>query len=106
MTLLDWQAEKKDGLKVMGVEASAAVEDLEYSLAHLISAANQVKDIQVNLQASIDNLRQQYFKLQEAKDKHQFLEENRFVRYEMLELQELLVRAGYIDPEEAEKFSS
>lgn len=75
-------------------------------MAHLISAANQVKDIQVNLQASIDSLRQQYFKLQEAKDKHQFLEENRFVRYEMLELQELLVRAGYIDPEEAEKFSA
>lgn len=44
--------------------------------------------------------------LQEANDKHAFMEENRFIRYEMLELQELLVRAGYIDPEEAEKFSS
>ena len=44
--------------------------------------------------------------LQEASDKHAFMEENRFIRYEMLELQELLVRAGYIDPEEAEKFSA
>ena len=58
------------------------------------------------MQASIDSLRQQYFMLQEAGDKHAFMEENRFIRYEMLELQELLVRAGYIDPEEAEKFSS
>ena len=65
-----------------------------------------MKDVQVNLQASIDSLRQQYFKLQEAHDKHQFLSDNKFVRLEMLELQELLVKAGYVDPEEAEKFSS
>jgi hypothetical protein len=62
--------------------------------------------MQVNLEASIDSLRQQYFKLQEAKDKHKFLEENKFIYYDLLELQELLVRAGYIRPEEAEKFSS
>jgi hypothetical protein len=34
------------------------------------------------------------------------MQENRFIRYEMLELQELLVRAGLINPEEAEKFSA
>ena len=33
------------------------------------------------------------------------MEENKFILYDMLELQELLVRAGYIDPEEAENFS-
>lgn len=42
---MDWQSERENGLDVMGIESSAAVEDLEYSLAHLISAANQVKDI-------------------------------------------------------------
>jgi len=34
------------------------------------------------------------------------MEENKFIHYDMLELQELLVRAGYINPDEAEKFSS
>jgi hypothetical protein len=42
---LDWQSEREDGLKRMGVESSDAIEELEFSLAHLISAANQVKDI-------------------------------------------------------------
>lgn len=34
------------------------------------------------------------------------MEESKFVRLELLELQEMLVKAGYLLPEEAEKFSS
>jgi len=34
------------------------------------------------------------------------MHENKFIRLELLELQEMLVKAGYILPEEAEKFSS
>ena len=34
------------------------------------------------------------------------MEENKFIYYDLLELQELMVRAGYINPEEAEKFSA
>jgi hypothetical protein len=75
-------------------------------MAYLINSCNLVKDMQVGMEASIDSLRQQYFKLQESKDKHQFMEENKFIHYDMLELQELLVRAGYINPDEADKFSS
>ena len=56
-TLLDWQVRRNDGRKTLGVESSSAIEDLEYSLAHLVSAANQVKDMQINMQASIDSLR-------------------------------------------------
>lgn len=51
-------------------------------------------------------MRQQIFKLQEASDKYAWMQENKFIHFELLELQELLVKAGYIKPEEAEKFSS
>jgi len=34
------------------------------------------------------------------------MEENKFIYYDLLELQDLMVRAGYINPEEAEKFSA
>lgn len=34
------------------------------------------------------------------------MQENKFILYDLLELQELLVKAGYITPEEAEDFSS
>lgn len=37
----------------------------------------------------------------EASDKYAFLQENDYIRYDMLELQERLVRGGYIDHEEA-----
>jgi len=39
----------------------------------------------------------------EAKDKHTFMQENKFIYYDMLELQELLVKGGYLNPEEAEQ---
>ena len=36
----------------------------------------------------------------EAHDKHKFLQENKYVHLELLELQELLIKAGYLQPEE------
>ncbi len=39
----------------------------------IINAAVQVKELQKDYQASIDNVRQQYFIMQQAADKHQFL---------------------------------
>ena len=39
----------------------------------------------------------------EAHDKNKFMEENKFIRLELLELQDQLVSAGYLDPDEAEK---
>ena len=37
----------------------------------------------------------------EAADKHGFLQENQYIKYDLLELQELLVKGGYLEPEEA-----
>jgi len=41
--------------------------------------------------------------MQEAIDKHSFLKENDYIRYDLLELQEMLVKGGYMDPDEANK---
>lgn len=37
----------------------------------------------------------------EAADKHNFLQEHQYIKYDLLELQELLVKGGYMEPEEA-----
>ena len=39
--------------------------------------------------------------MSEATDKHTFLQENQYIKYDLLELQELLVKGGYMEPEEA-----
>lgn len=67
----------------------------------LIEASLEVKEVQKDLQATIDNVRSQYFKMLEASDKYAFLQENEYIRYDLLELQERLVRAGYLTHEEA-----
>jgi len=38
----------------------------------------------------------------DATDKNAFLQENKFIYYDIQELQELLVKGGYLEPEEAE----
>lgn len=35
-----------------------------------------------------------------ANDKHGFLQDNQYIKYDILELQELLVKGGYIEPDE------
>ena len=75
-------------------------------MATLIQASNQIKDMQLNMQASFDSLRQQYFKMMEATDKHAFLQENKYIYYDLQELQELMVKAGYLNPEEADQLNS
>ncbi len=55
-------------------------------MADIINAAVQVKELQKEHQSSIDNLRQQFFRMSEAADKHSFLMENQYIKYDLLEL--------------------
>ena len=48
----------------MGIEADENIEELEESMGKLIKAASNLKDLQLDMQGSLENLRQQYFKLQ------------------------------------------
>lgn len=75
-------------------------------MGEIINAALQVKELQRDHQSSIDNLRQQYFLMGEAADKHVFLQENQYIKYDLLELQELLVKGGYMEPEEAVQWTT
>jgi hypothetical protein len=70
-------------------------------MSDIINAAVSVKELQKDYQASIDNIRQQYLQMSEAADKHAFLLDNNYIKYDLLELQELLVKGGYLDPNEA-----
>lgn len=67
----------------------------------VIDSAKEIRELQTDQQAAIESLRQQFFKLQAAQNKHEFLEDNKYMMYDMLELQELLVKGGYLEPEEA-----
>lgn len=62
-TLLQWQIEQNDGLGNLGVYRSKEVEDLEEHMAQLINTATTIQNMQINLQASFDSMRQQYFRL-------------------------------------------
>jgi hypothetical protein len=102
-TLLEW---KDDRQQINQEDLTPEVQELKYDMEKLLKAAGRLKKVQVEMQASIDNLRQQFFKLQEIKDQHAFMQENKYIRLEMLELEELLVEAGYIDPDEADAATS
>jgi hypothetical protein len=39
----------------------------------------------------------------QASDKYQFLQDNKYIKFDLLELQEMLVKGGFLDPEEASK---
>lgn len=75
--------------------------DTENAMFKLIEAATELKEVQQEQQAVIETLREQFFKLQQAQNKHEFLQSNKYLVYDMLELQEMLVRGGYMDPNEA-----
>mmetsp|Transcript_31265 Transcript_31265/g.47848 ORF Transcript_31265/g.47848 Transcript_31265/m.47848 type:complete len:320 (+) Transcript_31265:247-1206(+) len=104
-TLLEWEAEEPNVFANMGVKADDNVRELEEAMGSLIKAASNLKDLQVDMQGNLESLRSQYFNLQSASNKHEFLSENKYIRLELLELQEKLVVAGYLEPEEALSFS-
>lgn len=70
-------------------------------MGQLIEQVKEIKGLAQDQQAAISSLRDQYFRLKDAQDKHAFLKANKYLRYDMLELQELLVKGGFIDPQEA-----
>lgn len=99
-TLLEWESSPVTEAPKELSEIEGEVQEMEDAIQDVIKAAVQVKELQMDHQASIDSLRQQYFKMQEASDKHQFLVDNPYIKYDLLELQEMLVNTGYIEPTE------
>ena len=56
--------------------ADHEVIEVQEAMEQLMAAADQMKTVQIDQQAAIDNVRAQYFKLQNASSKHDFLQEN------------------------------
>ena len=58
-----------------------------------------MRDVQEELEAAVRNIRGQYQKLMDAHDEHSFLQENKYIHLDLLELQEMLIKAGYLHPD-------
>ena len=52
------------------------------------------------MEAAVRNVRSQYQKLKAAHDEHSFLQEHKYIHLDLLELQEMLIKAGYLQPDE------
>lgn len=96
-TLVDWNTSNKK----QAFSPDADVGRLEAAMKRVLDSAAELKNVQEDLQSTIDSMRSQYFRLMEAKDKNKFMEDNKYIKYELLELEELLVQSGFIDPDEA-----
>lgn len=75
---MQWEAdaaatETANAAEVSMKSPSQAAADLQKAMGEIINASLQVKELQREYQASIDNIRQQYFLMGEAADKHVFL---------------------------------
>ncbi len=75
---------------------SKELAQIKRSASLLIDAAKDVKNMQQEMEAAVRNVRQQYEKMKNAHDEHEFLQEHRYINLDLLELQELLIKAGYL----------
>ena len=96
-TLLMYNQDKQAHVKGNG---SGDYRKVKLAAQRLIDAAKEVKDMQKDMEGAVRNVRDQYKRLKEAHDKHAFLQDNKYINLDLLELQELLIKAGYLQPEE------
>lgn len=93
-TLMQFETEQKS------VSEDPATAELQKQIASLARVAEEVSQVQIDKQSAIDAVRAQYFKLQAAVEQYEFLAESDYVRLNLLELQEMCIKAGYIEPAE------
>ena len=82
------------------ISSKSEFNELMVAAEKLIEASKDVKDMQKEIQAAVRTVRSQYSKLLEAHDEYEFLQDNRYIHYDLLELQEMLIKAGYLHPDE------
>lgn len=106
-TLLSWETEKdqfrkseKEVQKLEGDTKGEATEILEL-MTRIIAAGREAKTLQKEFAESIETVRSQYSKMSETFDQLEFLQENKYIKYDLLELEEKMVDAGLLEPDEA-----
>ena len=95
-TLMEWKQET-EAFPEERLSKDDDVRELQIAMGKLIDQVKEIRGLAEEQQAAISSLRDQFFKLKDAQDKHAFLQANKYLRFDMLELQELLVKGGYID---------
>ena len=106
-TLLNWKSEQE----IMQEAVSAADEikgphkkefkEILSLMQHILHSAKQMQDVQTEMAGAIEAVRSQYLQMSDAFDDHKFLQDNKYIKYDLLQLQEKLVEAGLMDPYES-----
>ena len=107
-TLLNWQAQDEAIIKAQEeveqlkdeTERQDAIEILDI-MKNILQTGEDIKDLQEEMAQSIEAVRSQYLEMSDAYDKNDFLRENKYIRYDLLQLQNKLVEAGLMDPYES-----
>lgn len=105
-TLLKWQVRDenialKKEIKALPADEKAEVEEIMSLMKNILSAVEDTKSIQKEMGEAIESVRSQFSLISEAFDKYGFLQDHRYIKYDLLELEEKMVEAGLLDPSEA-----
>lgn len=69
-------------------------------ISDIVASVEELKTVKEDRQAAIDALRKQYLIMQQTFDSYPFLQESTYIKHDLHELQELLVKGNYITPDE------
>jgi hypothetical protein len=106
-TLLDWKSDEQDFIKAeketQGVQGDEGKEyqEILVLMKDIVAASKEMKSIQAELAEAIESVRSQYSLMSKNYDQQDFLQKNKYIKYDLLELQEKLVEGGMITPDEA-----
>lgn len=59
-------------------------------------------ETQVEIALAVTTVREQFAKIKTAVNQHEFLQENLYIKWELLDLEELLIKAGLLEPRDLE----
>ena len=106
-TLLNWKTDEeyiieaeKEASKIKDENKHEYLEIVQI-MGNIVSAVRETKEIQKEMAEAIEAVRSQYSKMSAAFDSNEVLQENPYIKYDLLELQERLVEAGLMHPDEA-----
>ena len=106
-TLLNWKTEdstlRKAKFQVQNIKGEEKETYLEIVqiMEGIINTGKQVKSIQSELAEAIEAVRSQFSKMASVYDQTEFMKNNKYIKYDLLELQERLVESGLMTPDEA-----
>ena len=105
-TLLKWQSKDesialKEEINTLDIDKKKEIEEIVDLMKNILSVVEDTKSIQKEMGEAIESVRSQFSKISDAFDKYEFLQNHRYIKYDLLELEEKMVEAGLLDPSEA-----